>query len=60
VINDRVASQARKYVYGTNDQQLSFVAKRLGRKYIADPTENLTHEALLAGARAGLTRNADD
>jgi hypothetical protein len=55
-INDRVASQARKYVYGTDDKQLAFVSKRLGLKYTADPTENLSFEALLAGARAGMPR----
>jgi hypothetical protein len=60
VINDRVVSQARKYVYSTNDKQLSFVSKRLGLKHIADPTENLTHEALLAGARSGLSHTSND
>jgi hypothetical protein len=52
-INDRVASQARKYVYGTDDTQLSFVSKRLGLKHTADPLENLSFDALLAAARAG-------
>jgi hypothetical protein len=59
VINDRIASQARSYVYGTNDRQLSFVSKRLGLKYIADPAESLTFEALIAGARAGMSRAAE-
>lgn len=59
VANDRVISQARKYVYGTDDAQLSFVSKRLGLIYQADPTEALSFETLLAGARAGLTRVAD-
>ena len=29
--NDKVASQAKKYVYGTDDNQLRFVENRLGR-----------------------------
>jgi hypothetical protein len=45
-INDRIACQSRKYVYGTNDAQLSFVSKRLGKKYTADPLEHLTHQQL--------------
>jgi Protein of unknown function (DUF4238) len=49
-INNRVACQSRKYVYGTDDKQLSFVAKRLGLKYRADPLENLTFESLVAAA----------
>ena len=53
-INDRVASQSRKYVYGTDDKQLSFVSKRLGLSHTADPLENLSAEALIAGAFAGL------
>jgi hypothetical protein len=52
-VNDRVASQARKYVYGTDDKQLAFVSKRLGLKYTADPLENLSFDAMLAAARAG-------
>jgi hypothetical protein len=32
-INDCVASQAQKYVYGTNDTQLRFVANRLAEKF---------------------------
>ena len=55
IVNDRVASQARKYVYGTDDKQLAFVAERLGRQWPADPTESLTHERLLAAARMGAT-----
>ena len=50
-INDRVASQAIKYVYGTDDKQLPFVSKRLGLKYTADPLENLSPDAMLAAAR---------
>jgi hypothetical protein len=49
-INDRVACQSRKYVYGADDSQLLFVSKRLGRKYTADPLESLTHEQLKAAA----------
>ena len=60
VVNDRVVSQARKYVYGTNDKQLSFVAKRLGLEYKADPTEDLSFEILLTGARAGMTHTAKE
>jgi len=56
IVNDCVASQARKYVYGTDDKQLAFVSERLGRKYTADPTENLSHDQLLAAARAGASR----
>ena len=56
IVNDRVASQARKYVYGTDDKQLTFVSERLGRKYIADPTENLSFDRLVAAARAGASR----
>jgi hypothetical protein len=58
-VNDRIASQARKYVYGKDDKQLLFVSKRLGRKYPADPTENLSFETLLAGARAGMSRASE-
>ena len=32
-INNRVACQSRKYVYGRDDAQLSFVSKRLGKSY---------------------------
>lgn len=38
-INDRVASQARKYVYGTDNRQLRFVENRLGRKWPSTPLE---------------------
>ena len=50
-INNRVASQAIKYVYGTDDKQLPFVSKRLGLKYTADPLEDLSLDAMLAAAR---------
>jgi hypothetical protein len=45
-INNRVACQSRKYVYGRDDAQLSFVSKRLGKRYTADPLEHLTHQQL--------------
>jgi hypothetical protein len=38
-VNDRVASQARKYVYGCDDRQLRFVQNRLGRKWPSTPLE---------------------
>lgn len=38
-VNDRVASQARRYVYGTDDSQLRFVANRLGQKKPSTPLE---------------------
>jgi len=41
-INDRVARQSRKFVYGFSDAQLSFVSARLGMKYTADPLENFS------------------
>jgi hypothetical protein len=31
-LNDRMARQARKYVYGSDDQQLGFVENRLGQR----------------------------
>jgi hypothetical protein len=43
-INDRVARQSRKFVYGFSDAQLSFVSARLGMKYTADPLENFSLE----------------
>jgi hypothetical protein len=43
-INDRVALQSRKYVYGYSDAQLSFVSSRLGQAWTADPLENLKLE----------------
>lgn len=42
VINDRVASQARKYVYSTNDSQLRFVANRLGKELPSTPLETIS------------------
>jgi hypothetical protein len=38
-VNDRVASQARRYVWGTDDNQLRFVANRLGQKKPSTPLE---------------------
>lgn len=38
-INDKMARQARKYVYGQNDSQLRFVANRLGQKAVCSPFE---------------------
>jgi hypothetical protein len=40
-INDRVALQSRKFIYGYSDAQLSFVSSRLGQAWTADPLENL-------------------
>jgi hypothetical protein len=40
-INERVALQARKYVYALSDAQLCFVSKRLGQKYTSNPLEEL-------------------
>jgi hypothetical protein len=51
-VNDRVASQARKYVYSADDRPLAFVSNRLGLGHTADPLENLSFDALLAAARA--------
>ncbi len=50
-VNERVACQSRKYVYGTSDSQLSFVSRRLGLRYTADPLESLTIEDQLSAAR---------
>lgn len=38
-LNDKVARQARKYVYSTDDQQLRFIANRLGSKEVNSPWE---------------------
>jgi len=38
-VNHRVASQARKYVYGCDNRQLRFVENRLGRKWPSTPLE---------------------
>jgi Protein of unknown function (DUF4238) len=37
MVNNKVAEQAIKYVYGTNDSQLRFVANRLGKKIQSSP-----------------------
>jgi hypothetical protein len=36
-INERVARQSHKYVFGFDDAQLRFVSRRLGMKYTANP-----------------------
>lgn len=36
-VNNKVAEQARKYVYGTDDRQLRFVANRLGKMVQSTP-----------------------
>jgi Protein of unknown function (DUF4238) len=41
-VNERVALQSRKYVYGYSEAQLSFVSSRLGQAWTADPLENLS------------------
>jgi hypothetical protein len=38
-------------VWGLSDQQLSFVSKRLGQAWTADPVENITIEQMLEYAR---------
>jgi hypothetical protein len=38
-INDRMARQARKFVYGVDDRQLRFVENRLGEKIACSPFE---------------------
>jgi hypothetical protein len=38
-INDRVASQARRFVYGNDDSQLRFVANRLGKMVPSTPLD---------------------
>jgi hypothetical protein len=38
-VNDRMARQARKFVYGSNNSYFSFVSERLGRKEPAVPGE---------------------
>jgi hypothetical protein len=40
-VNERVALQSRKYVYGYSDAHLSFVTSRLGSAWTADPLEDL-------------------
>ncbi len=43
-INERVARQSHKYVFGFSDAQLLFVSRRLGMKYTANPIENMRYE----------------
>ena len=38
-VNDRVASQAKTFVYGADDGQLRFVANRLGRMAPSTPLD---------------------
>jgi hypothetical protein len=40
-VNYRVAKQARKYVYGSDDTQLRFLENRLGLRHTADPMEQM-------------------
>ncbi len=57
-VNHRVSCQSRKYVYGSDDLQLSFVSKRLGLRHTADPLENLSFDAQVAAARAAVSDKA--
>jgi hypothetical protein len=41
-VNDRVASQAVRYVYGCDDAQLAFVADRIGKMIPSTPLETRT------------------
>jgi hypothetical protein len=50
-VNDKVASQAVKYVYGCDGSQLEFVAERLGKKIPSTPLE--TRAASKSGAAGG-------
>jgi hypothetical protein len=36
-VNNQVAQQAHKFVYGTDDRQLRFVANRLGKRMPSSP-----------------------
>jgi Protein of unknown function (DUF4238) len=51
-VNERVANQSRKYVWGMSDAQLSFIARRLGNAWTADPVESLTIDQVLEFARS--------
>jgi hypothetical protein len=55
-INDRVALQSRKYVYGYSEAQLSFVSPRLGQAWIADPLENASMDIPPPSSRPTLSR----
>ncbi len=50
-VNDKVALQAMKYVYGCHDSQLEFVAERIGKKIPSTPLE--TRTASNSGAANG-------
>jgi len=39
MMNDRVCQQAYKFVYGSDDRQLRFVAKRLGKRIWSSPLD---------------------
>lgn len=43
-INDRVARQSHRLVFGFSDAQLVFVSRRLGMKYTSSPIENMRYE----------------
>jgi hypothetical protein len=36
-VNDKMAAQARRFVYGIDDSELQFVAERFGQKLKAGP-----------------------
>jgi hypothetical protein len=38
-VNDKVAAQAVRYVYGCDDSQLAFVVERIGKKIPSTPLE---------------------
>jgi Protein of unknown function (DUF4238) len=40
-VNERVTSQARRYVYGIDDSQLRFVRNRLGRRFHSTPLDTI-------------------
>ena len=50
-VNDKVASQAVKYIYGCDNSQLEFVAERIGKKIPSTPLE--TRTAPKSGAANG-------
>ena len=39
MVNDRVCQQAYKFVYGSDDRQLRFIAKRLGKRVWSSPLD---------------------
>jgi len=46
-VNDKMCRQARRYVYGIDDSQLRFVAKRLGAKAPATPLDTAPYRRIL-------------